>query len=45
MEYFGAVPETPRDECLPIACSCNFYVGIFAVRYGSVDVESGKSLT
>jgi hypothetical protein len=45
MEYFGALPETPRDECLRIVRSCNFYVGIFAMRYGSIDAESGKSLT
>ena len=45
MEYFGALPETPRDECLRIVRSCSFYVGIFAMRYGSIDADSGKSLT
>ena len=45
MEYFGALPETPRDECLRIVRSCSFYIGIFAMRYGSIDGESGKSLT
>lgn len=45
MEYFGALPETPRDECLRIVRGCSFYIGIFAMRYGSIDSESGKSLT
>lgn len=45
MEYFGALPDTPRDECLRIVRSCRFYVGVFAMRYGSVDLDSGKSLT
>lgn len=45
MEYFGALPETPKNECLRIVRSCRFYVGIFAMRYGSIDPESGKSLT
>lgn len=45
MEYFGALPDTPRDECLRIVRSCSFYIGIFAMRYGSIDGESGKSLT
>lgn len=45
MEYFGALPETPRDECLRIVRSCHIYVGIVAMRYGSIDTESGKSFT
>jgi Domain of unknown function (DUF4062) len=45
MEYFGALPETPRDECLRIVRSCKFYIGIFAMRFGSIDAESGKSFT
>lgn len=45
MEYFGALPETPKDECLRIVRSSHFYVGIIAMRYGSIDLESGKSLT
>lgn len=45
MEYFGALPETPKEECLRIVRSCRFYIGIFAMRYGSVDSDSGKSLT
>lgn len=45
MEYFGALPETPRDECLRIVRSCRFYIGVFAMRYGSVDSDTGKSFT
>ena len=45
MEYFGSLPETPKDECLRIVRSCKVYVGIFAMRYGSVDLATGKSLT
>lgn len=45
MEYFGSLPDTPKDECLRIVRSCRVYVGIFAMRYGSVDPTAGKSLT
>jgi hypothetical protein len=45
MEYFGSLPETPKDECLRIVRTCRAYVGIFAMRYGSPDPTTGKSLT
>jgi hypothetical protein len=45
MEYFGSLPATPKDEFLRIVRSCKVYVGIFAMRYGSVDSATGKSLT
>lgn len=45
MEYFGSLPETPKEECLRIVRSCKVYVGIFAMRYGSTDLATGKSLT
>ena len=45
MEYFGATPETPKDECLRIVRTCRAYVGIFAMRYGSIDPDTGKSFT
>jgi len=45
MEYFGATPETPKEECLRIVRSCRAYVGVFSMRYGSVDPETGKSFT
>jgi hypothetical protein len=45
MEYFGATPETPKEECLRIVRSCRAYVGIFSMRYGSIDSATGKSFT
>jgi hypothetical protein len=45
MEFFGALPETPKEECLRLVRSANAYVGIFGMRYGYTDPESGKSLT
>jgi hypothetical protein len=45
MEFFGALPDTPKEECLRIVRSANAYVGIFAMRYGFVDPASEKSLT
>ena len=45
MEYFGSLPDTPKEECLRIVRSCRAYVGIFAMRYGSIDEATGKSLT
>jgi Domain of unknown function (DUF4062) len=44
MEYFGSLPETPKDECLRIVRSCRAYIGIFAMRYGSIDPMTGQSL-
>lgn len=45
MEYFGSLPDTPKEECLRIVRSCRAYIGIFAMRYGSIDSTTGKSLT
>lgn len=45
MEYFGSKPGTPKEECLKAVRSCKVYIGIFAMRYGSIDEESGKSMT
>lgn len=45
MEYFGSMPETPKDECLRIVRTCRLYIGVFAMRYGSRDSVTGKSLT
>jgi len=45
MENFGSLPNTPKEECLRIVRTCRAYVGIFAMRYGTVDAETGKSLT
>jgi hypothetical protein len=45
MEFFGSLPQTPKEECLRIVRSCRAYVGLFAMRYGSLDPSTGKSLT
>jgi hypothetical protein len=45
MEYFGSRPDKPKDVCLREVGESNVYVGIFAHRYGSVDNESGMSMT
>lgn len=45
MELFGALPDTPKEACLRLVRSASAYVGIFAMRYGFVDPQSGKSLT
>ena len=45
MEFFGALPNTPKDECLRLVRSTNAYIGIFGMRYGSIDPETGKSLS
>jgi hypothetical protein len=45
MEYFGSKPGSPKDECLKAVASCRIYIGIFAMRYGSIDEQTGKSMT
>lgn len=45
MEYFGSTTDPPREECLNAVRSCSAYVGIFGMRYGSLDPETGKSMT
>lgn len=45
MEYFGSKPGSPREECLKAVRSCRVYIGVFAMRYGSIDEETGKSMT
>lgn len=45
MEYFGSKPRSPKVECLNAVQSCKVYIGIFAMRYGSIDEETGKSMT
>ena len=45
MEYFGSKPGSPKEECLKVVRSCRIYIGIFAMRYGSIDAETGKSMT
>ena len=45
MEYFGSRPETPKEVCLTEVARSHVYVGIFAHRYGSLDKETGLSMT
>src|SRR5438094_6822273 len=45
MEYFGSKPGSPVDECLRVVRSCKVYVGIFAMRYGSIPDGYDKSMT
>lgn len=44
MEYFGALPGNPIQECLASVKRCDIYVGIVGTRYGSVDAN-GISIT
>ena len=45
MEQFGASPEMPLDKCLREVSKCQIYVGIFAMRYGSIPDGYDKSFT
>ncbi len=45
MEFFGSKPGNPKEECLKAVRKCKVYIGIFAMRYGSVDPDTGKSMT
>jgi len=45
MEYFGSQPETPKEVCLTEVARSHVYIGIFAHRYGSLDKETGLSMT
>lgn len=45
MEYFGSKPGSPLEECLNVVRDSQIYIGIFAMRYGTIDEESGQSFT
>lgn len=45
MEYFGSKPGTPMDECLIEVKSCQVYIGVFGMRYGSVPEGQELSMT
>jgi AGZA family xanthine/uracil permease-like MFS transporter len=36
MEHFGSKSGTPVEECLEAIRSCQVYIGIFGMRYGSI---------
>lgn len=45
MEFFGARPGAPKEECLSEVRKAHVFVLILGMRYGSVDPESGLSFT
>ena len=45
MEQFGARDESPLETCLNEVRKCKLYVGIFAMRYGSIPDGYDKSMT
>lgn len=45
METFGARKSKPLETCLKEIESCEIYIGIISMCYGSVDEETGKSYT
>ena len=45
MEQFGSKPGSPVEECLAVVQSCQLYVGVFGMRYGSVPDGHDKSMT
>jgi hypothetical protein len=45
MEVFGSDESRPVDFCLKQVRKCNIFIGIYAERYGSIDEETGKSIT
>jgi hypothetical protein len=45
METFGADDSPPKEYCLRRVQDSDMYVGIFGMRYGSIDEETGASIT
>jgi hypothetical protein len=45
MEQFGSKPGSPMEECLRIVKSCQVYLGLFGMRYGSIPDGHSKSMT
>lgn len=45
MEFFGALPDTPKQECLRLVRASNIFVGIIGMRYGIIDPVDGMSMT
>jgi nucleotide-binding universal stress UspA family protein len=45
METFGSDEAEPRISSVRRVRECDVFVGIYARRYGTVDPESGKSIT
>lgn len=45
MEFFYAKSDTPKETSIQQASEADIYVGIIGWRYGSIDPETGKSIT
>lgn len=45
MEVFGSDESMPVDFSLQQLRKCNIFIGIYAERYGFVDINTGKSIT
>ena len=45
MEVFGSDESKPVDFCLEQVRKSDIFIGVYAERYGSIDSNSGKSLT
>lgn len=45
MEYFDATERTCKAECLHELSKCDLVIGIYGELYGSVDEETGLSMT
>ena len=45
MELFGSDETKPEVYCLEQVGRSNFFIGIYAERYGSIDTETGYSIT
>jgi Domain of unknown function (DUF4062) len=45
METFGSDEAEPKISAIRRVRECDLFVGIYARRYGTVDPESGKSIT
>lgn len=45
MEYFNASENSCKEECLKELDACDVVIGIYGERYGSIDAETGLSMT
>lgn len=45
MEFFDATENTCKKECLQQLSMCDLVIGIYGEKYGSIDDESGLSMT
>jgi hypothetical protein len=45
METFGSDESKPKEHVLAQVDTCNLFVGIYAGKYGSIDPETGLSMT